>query len=422
MTLKVKPSQIDISPASTREFPKIEARRPAPCFDQTSIFEELVPPSSQFSLTAEPCSNCPLYREVAELRCDKSYWQTMHQKALEREAALKQRVAELEAKLRLREKQLFGRKTEKGKNKKETNSSKTNENKRPRGQQPGTKGHGRRDYSHLPAKDELLEIPESECCCPTCGLPFDPFPGTEDSELIEIEVRAHRRVIKRKRYKPICQCENLPGIVTAPAPPKLIPKGIYGISVWVTILLDKFLFMRPTYRLLADLKTHELDLAQGTLTDDLKTIAPVFDPIYEAIIEKNLQEDRWHADETRWLVFASVEGKTGYNWYMWVFCSPSTVVYRLDKSRSAQVPIEHFGPVKEGILSVDRYSAYKAMAKLLNIILAFCWAHVRRDFLDIAGSWPKLENWAMTWVEDISTLYQLNDLRVEVLDQPEDFE
>ena len=94
---------------------------------------------------------------------------------------------------------------------------------------------------------------------------------------------------------------------------------------------------------------------------------------------KKIQQDRWHADETRWLVFASVEGKTGYKWYMWVFCSPSTVVYRLDKSRSAQVPIEHFGPVKEGILSVDRYSSYKAMAKLLNIILAFCWAHARRD-------------------------------------------
>jgi transposase len=149
---------------------------------------------------------------------------------------------------------------------------------------------------------------ESECRCPNCGLPFEPFPETEDSEQIEIEVKAHRRVIRRKRYKPTCTCGASPGIVTAPPPPKLISKGIYGISVWVTVLLDKFYSMRPTYRLLADLKTHDLDLAQGTITDGLKTIAPLFVPIYEAIITKNTEENRWHADETRWLVFTTVEG------------------------------------------------------------------------------------------------------------------
>jgi len=44
----------------------------------------------------------------------------------------------------------------------------------------------------LPVKEEEHDIPESECYCPLCGLPFDLFPGTEDSEQIEIEVKAHR--------------------------------------------------------------------------------------------------------------------------------------------------------------------------------------------------------------------------------------
>jgi transposase len=189
-----------------------------------------------------------------------------------------------------------------------------------------------------------------------------------------------------------------------------------------TILLDKFLFLRPTYRLLADLKTHGLNIAQGTLTDGLKAIAPLFVPIYEAIIAKNLEENRWHADETRWLVFATVEGKVGYRWYMWVFSSPSAVVYKLDPSRSAEVPKAHFGVVEEGILAVDRYGAYKAMAKNGKIILAFCWAHVRRDFLGIANNWPEHETWAMARVEEIANLYHLNHLRLAVLDKPEAFE
>lgn len=368
-----------------------------------------------------PCSSCSLPGEIARLRSERAYWQAMHQKALEREARLKEENAEIKAKLRLRERQLFGRKSEKDSHPDSPQQSTEKEEKKPRGQQHGSNGHGRRSYSHLPVREEIRDLPESEQRCPICGLEYAPFPDTEDSQVIEIEVSAYRRVIRRKRYKPTCKCGDCPGIVTAPAPPKLIPKGIFGISVWVTVLLDKFLSLRPTYRLLADLSTHGLDMSQGTLTDGLKTIAPVFTPVYKAIIARNLQEKRWHADETRWFVFATVEGKVGYRWYMWVFSSPSTVVYTLDKSRSAKVPKAHFGSHVEGILVVDRYCAYKAMVKGSRIILAFCWSHVRRDFLAVVKDRPEHETWAMSWVEEIGHLYHLNKLRLAVTDQPQAF-
>ena len=205
--------------------------------------------------------------------------------------------------------------------------------------------------------------------------------------------------------------------MTAPVPPKLIPKGILGISIWVEILLSKFMHMQPTHRLLADLKTRGLDLAPGTVTGGLQTLVPLFHPIYQAIIDKNLSEDRWQADETRWLVFVTLAGKVGYRWYLWVFLSPSTVVYRLDPSRSAKVPLGHFSSTSRGIMVVDRYSVYKAVAKATLIILAFCWSHVRRDFIDLLSSWPQQQDWALRWLKDISRLYHLNDLRLEVLSQ-----
>jgi hypothetical protein len=90
----------------------------------------------------------------------------MHQKALEREAASKETVAELEAKLRLRERQLFGRKSEKGSNHPEKDASKSQGEKKPRGQQRGGKGHGRRDYSDLPAKPERHDLADDQRCCP----------------------------------------------------------------------------------------------------------------------------------------------------------------------------------------------------------------------------------------------------------------
>ena len=73
---------------------------------------------------------------------------------------------------------------------------------------------------------------------------------TEDSEQIEIDVRAYRRRIRRRRYQRTCDCPAGPRTVTAAPVPKLIPKGLLGVSVWVEILLDKFSSHRPTERLL----------------------------------------------------------------------------------------------------------------------------------------------------------------------------
>lgn len=346
----------------------------------------------------------------------------MHKKALLRQADLEARIAELEAKLRLREQQLFGRKSETGG--KANEATPTPKPKKPRGQQPGKPGPSRRDHSHLPAVEEVVGLPPEQQLCSCCGLPFEPFPGTEDSDILEVEVKAYRRVIRRRRYRPSCGCGFHPGIVTAPPADRVIPKSILGVSIWVEVLLDKFLYYRPTYRLLREWQSLDLDLSLGTITGGLQGLVPLFEPVYDRLIEHNQRQKHWHADETRWLVFVTVEGKTGYRWFLWVFHSQEVVVFILDSGRAHDVPEDHLGPVEEGILSVDRYSAYKAMKQVKEgkIILAFCWAHQRRDFLEAARSWPTQEQWAFGWVTRIGQLYQDNEARLEALDsKPEEF-
>ena len=49
-------------------------------------------------------------------------------------------------------------------------------------------------------------------------------------------------------------------IMELPIKPKLIPKGNYGISIWVQDLLDKYSSYRPTQRLLGQLEQDNLDL------------------------------------------------------------------------------------------------------------------------------------------------------------------
>ncbi len=184
-----------------------------------------------------------LERENLELRQHVGYWKSRHRDALNRVSALEQTVEQLEGEKRQLQADLFGRRSEARHGNDRSNdlddpqddSQKTQRN---RGQQPGNPGPKRRDYSHLPVREKCVELPREQSFCPCCGLPLRPLSDTEDSEQIEIEVSAYRRVIHRRRYRRACTCAG-PITLTAPPPPKLIPKGRYGISVWAEILLDK---------------------------------------------------------------------------------------------------------------------------------------------------------------------------------------
>jgi transposase len=207
-------------------------------------------------------------------------------------------------------------------------------------------------------------------------------------------------------------------VVTAPPPDKLIPKSNIGISLWVLILRRKFEFFLPLHRIVAELRSYDLHVPTGTIIGGLRKLVSLFQPLYRALLKHNREAEHWHCDETRWRVFVRRDGKAGFVWYLWVSVTADSVVFLLDPSRSHNVPEKHFGPKAEGIMNVDRYSAYKAMAQVKEgkIILSFCWAHVRRDFLAVLTGWPELTAWAWEWVEHIATLYQRNNQRLALKD------
>ena len=359
-----------------------------------------------------------LERENLELRQQVGYWKSRHRDALDRVAALEQKVEQLEGEKRQLQADLFGRRSEAQSGNDRSNDlgdprDDSRTPKRNRGQQPGNPGPKRRDYSPLPGREEFIELPPEQAVCPCCGLPLLPLSDTEDSEQVEIEVSAYRRVIRRRRYRRTCTCDG-PITRTAPPPPKLIPKGRYGLSVWVEILLDKYLSYRPTERLLAAWRLLGLDLAPGTVTEGLEQLEVLVRPIDEALKARNSEGDLHQGDETRWRVFTALEGKEGFGWWLWVVLGPDTVIYLLDASRSHTVPENHLRAASRGVLVVDRYAAYKAMIWVKDgvLVLAFCWAHVRRDFIRVGKGWPESKSWALEWLRRIRALYRLNDHRL----------
>jgi transposase len=358
-----------------------------------------------------------LWLENIRLRQQAHYYQSLHARALVKQQEQADQIEGLKAKLAELQKRLFGRKAERGFSS-EAWAAKRRLH-RCRGQQRGARGHGRKRRSNLPVEEVVVEAPLAQRICPGCGLPFAAA-GTQGShEEIEWEVRLVRKRYRRQCYKRTCACPGVPTRIVAEAPVRLIPKGLLSVGTIVEMLRLKYKYQLPLQRILGLARDHGLTLSAGTVCGIWQKLEPLLSPLYLAIVEATRQTGQWLMDETRWEVFVSVEGKASHRWWVWVVASPISRVYLLEPSRGAKVPKEFFGWDEEtqtcgfsGQLMVDRFASYKFLA--VALLLAFCWAHVRRDFLmfrpgaDAAG-----QDWADSWIEKIGQLYRLNEARIE---------
>ncbi len=191
-------------------------------------------------------------QEHIQLKSEAQRWQGLHRKALGRaqwreeryqrivrelkaqatstHAKLLADLAFAQAQIRDLQKRLFSAKTERKQGSElRSKGSVPRAHRGQRGQRHGSRGHGRTLQTHLPARHEYVGIAKPQC--PRCGLALKMFPGTEDAQVLDIEVKAFRRVIHRHRYVPSCQCGCASGIVTAPPPARLINRGKFGIRV-----------------------------------------------------------------------------------------------------------------------------------------------------------------------------------------------
>ena len=330
----------------------------------------------------------------------------------QRAKAFRNRIETLEVQLaRLRatgavlSRALFGRKSEK---------QETPRSGRPRGQQRGAPGHGRTQRPGLEERTEELKPPEEARVCSCCGKAYVAN-GVDESTLVEIEVKAHKRVIRRPRWRRACGCASSPIEVSAPPAPRLFPRTLYGTSFWARFLFEHCACFRPLHRVAAWMSGQGLPISPGTLANSLKRFVPLFEPVADAILAHQNEAALRHVDETGWRVQAlRGEDRSSRAW-LWTSVSSDAVSFHIDPSRSAEAALELFGEaLLDTVIVCDRYSAYKRLARLREglVTLAFCWSHQRRDFIECAAGQVSLTQWCQGWIERIAALYRLNEARL----------
>lgn len=352
-----------------------------------------------------------LQAQVAQIlkgrRATEDYLQG-HIRKLEKDVAERDtKIAKQEKTLTWFRKKVYGTTSEKEGAEPKAKAEQPNE----RGQKEGSQGHGRTDRSSVPVGD-VVEIERDDCVCGTCGVAYKKLDQPEESRLFEYVESLYQDIYLRSKYVSRCACEGKK-ILTALPPAKLYPRTSIGNSLWVKLVVQKFLHGIPTNRTLKELALHGFSLSPGTVTGGFRIINELVDTLYQEIANHCRAADLWNGDETSWRVF---DGGSKKSWF-WLVASPDAVVYILDESRSSAVPNKFFVGCA-GTLMTDRFSSYKSIQE--DVQKAWCWVHVRRDFLNVALGVPALKKWAVAWLKRIAKLFVLNHRRFQMWKRKQD--
>jgi hypothetical protein len=185
-------------------------------------------------------------------------------------------------------------------------------------------------------------------------------------------------------------------VVQAPAPPRLVEGGLPTEALIAQVLVAKYADHLPLYRQAQIYARQGVQLDRSTLADWVGRAAWWLRPLRDHILAELRRSQRLFADETTAPVLDPGRGrtKTGQLWAYarddrpWGGSDPPLVAYVYAADRKAERPEAHLGAFA-GILQVDGYGGYAALARRRQqIVLAFCWAHVRRKFFELAPTSP----------------------------------
>jgi len=247
----------------------------------------------------------------------------------------------------------------------------------------------------LPAHLERIEqtVDVENKACPCCGGALHQI-GEDVSERLDVVPTTFRVLVT---HRPRYGCRSCEGaVVQAPAPARIVEGGIPTEALIAQVLVAKYADHLPLYRQAQIYARQGIQLDRSTLADWVGRAAWYLRPLRDHILERLRQSERLFADETTAPVLEPGRGrtKTGQIWayarddHPWGGMDPPMVAYVYAPDRKTERPEAHLGSFA-GILQVDGYGAYAALAKRRQQLrLAFCWAHVRRKFFELKDKSP----------------------------------
>lgn len=268
--------------------------------------------------------------------------------------------------------------------------------------------HVQTSEAELDSEVILHQIDTEELVCGKgCGCTMEEMKGGFE-ESIEVSVIERRYVLrKHQRQKYICrQCRYFK---TAPAPDKLVESGEFSIQMAVEVVNEKFNRHVPLERQVKGMAEAGLKVNSKTLYSLTEHLHNRLYPVVEMIRSEILARSNVGIDETPTKLLAN-----NSRGYIWAICNNYGIYYKYETTRSSEVAKEILKGY-EGTVMCDGYSGYDWIDKQPSMVLAACWAHLRRKFYDARDFHPEAD----LFLEKIDELFSLEHKAESILELTE---
>lgn len=281
---------------------------------------------------------------------------------------------------------------------------KVSRKKRKRG---GQRGH--RKFSRQPFEPEQVEeIIEYELKDKDAeGLkPLDEWFIIQQIELPEkmYKVIEHRA---RKYIDPVTGKTHI-----APIPDAIRKGGLLGsdVTAFAAFMKGRCHMSYTTIReCFAELM--KLNISRGMLCKATQKVSKALEPSYDQLTDRLPDESQINIDETG-------HHDDGNLHWTWCFDTSDYSLFKIDKSRGCKVLEEMLGKDFTGIIGADYWGAYRKYARLFDVRMQYCMAHLIRDIRFLAEhKVKKLSRWGselLEWLKKLfDTLHRRDQLTIK---------
>jgi transposase len=198
----------------------------------------------------------------------------------------------------------------------------------------------------------------------------------------------------------------------APVPDEIRKSGLFGAGITAAVAFMKgscHMSYTTVQQFLKELI--RLDVSRGMLCKATRKVSLSLQPAYEQLAQRLPQEPQVGVDET-----GHHDG--GKLHWTWCFDTPDYSLFRIDKSRGCKVLEDMLGKDFAGIIGADYWGAYRKYARLFDVRMQYCMAHLIREIRFLSEhSVKKLSSWGselLEWLKKLfDTLHRQDQLTVK---------
>lgn len=243
--------------------------------------------------------------------------------------------------------------------------------------------------------DYVIDVPEAERTLPD-GTALVKI-GEDVTEKLAYR---ERQYFVRREIRPRYAAPGRPalGVVQEPASPSLIAGGKFDDSFLAHLVIEKYAYHLPLYRIEERLAQWGIRVSRQTLSQLLQNSAERAVPLYELMTAHLLAQGYVFTDDTTVLMQAAKHCRITR---VWIYLgggpnAPPYHVYVFSPDRSERHPL-NFLANYHGKLHADAFSAYEKLDgdPARGITWAACWAHARRKFENAQSGDPDLRSWVL---------------------------